>query len=169
MTVGLFSGSGGSRRGYFYIGIILAASFVLPYMVKTAFSYKALADVTQRQLLDSQRQVAQEEGARAQLTRWQAVSAQWGTLAEHADGLGWRTSLWDVRSVEVDSKRYSRHETDVLISSLESNHDSFMLPKTFSIKLVGDAGSLFIPSSIHDQSATVQLSLSGDYYSRRVQ
>ena len=169
MTVSLFSGSSESRRSYLYIGIILAASFVFPYVVKTAFSYKALAEVTQRQLIDSQRQVAQEEGARAQLGHWQSVSEQWKTLAEHADGLGWRTSLWDVRSVEVDSKRYSRHETDVLISSLESSHDSFMLPQTFSITLAGNAGSLFIPSSVHDQSGAVQLSLSGDYYSRRVQ
>lgn len=170
MMVSLFSKGCKAGRGYACIGVLLASSLVLPYLVKTAFSYKAAADVAQRQLADNQRQVDQEAGGQAQLERWQIVSEQWNALAEHADGLGWRTSLWSVRSIEVDNKRFSRRETDTLISSLESSSDSFMLPKSFSIKLVSDSsGSLFIASSAQDQPGSIQLSLSGDYYSRRVQ
>mgnify|MGYP003650242987 CR=1 FL=1 len=164
--VSLLSEGGKAARGYVCIGVLLVGSLALPYLVKTAFSYKAAADVAQRQLADNQRQVDQEAGARAQLVRWQAVRDQWGTLAER----GWRTSLWDVRSIEVDNKRFSRREADTLMSSLESSSDSFMLPKSFSIKLVSDSsGSLYIDSPAQDQAGSIQLSLSGDYYSRRVQ
>ena len=170
MRVSLLSEGCKAARGYVCIGVLLVGSLALPYLVKTAFSYKAAADVAQRQLADNQRQVDQEAGARAQLVRWQAVRDQWGTLAERADGLGWRTSLWDVRSIEVDNKRFSRREADTLMSSLESSSDSFMLPKSISIKLVSDSsGSLYIDSPAQDQAGSIQLSLSGDYYSRRVQ
>ena len=169
MTVSLFSRGSRAGRGYLSMGIVLVGSLMLPYLVKTACSYKAAAGVAERQLADSQRQLAQEVEARAHLERWHDIRTQWGSLAERADALGWRTSLWNVRSIDVDSKRYSRREADTLISSLESSHASFMLAKTFSIKLVSDSGSLFIASPAQDQPGVIQLSISGDYYSRRVQ
>lgn len=156
-------------RGYLCMALVLAGSLALPLLAKVAFSHKAAADITQRQLINSRRQAALESGAQAQLKRWQAVRAQWATLAERADALGWHGNLWSVRSIEVDKRRFSRREADTLINSLEPRHNRFMLPKSFSLKLTGNSGSLFIDSPAQDQPGSVLLSLSGDYYSRRVQ
>lgn len=149
--------------------LIVLGTLALPYLAKTAFSYKAQAGVAERQLMNNQRQVEQQASAQQQLLRWQQARSQWDALAGHADELGWRTSLWNVRSIDVDSKRYSRREADTLISSLESSRDGFMLAKAFSMKLMSNSGSLFITSSAGDQAGVIQLSLSGNYYSRSTQ
>ena len=156
----------GGRAG---MVLIFLCTLALPYLAKTAFSYKAAAGVAERQLADNRLQLGQQESAQRQLVRWQDVRSQWDALAGHADALGWRTSLWNVRSIDVDSKRFSRREADTLISSLESNRDGFMLAKAFSMKLMSNYGSLFIASPVEDQAGVIQLSLSGDYYSRRAQ
>lgn len=156
----------GGRAG---MVLIVLAALALPYLVKTAFSYKAKAEVAERQLMHNQRQVEQQASAQQQLKHWQQARSQWDALVGHADELGWRTSLWNVRSVDVENKRFSRRETDMLISSLESSRDAFMLAKAFSMKLMSSSGSLFIASSAEDQPGVIQLSLSGDYYSRSAQ
>ena len=87
MTVSLFSRGSRAGRGYLSMGIVLVGSLMLPYLVKTACSYKAAAGVAERQLADSQRQLAQEVEARAHLERWHDIRTQWGSLAERADAL----------------------------------------------------------------------------------
>lgn len=149
--------------------LIIVSALALPFLASVAFSYKAEARLLQQQLTETRRQADQEGSAKQQLSRWSDASEQWHALAARADQRGWRTSLWDVRSIEVDAKRFSRVEADTLLSSLESGQDGFMLPKAFSLKLLSDNGSLFIASPASDQRSVVQLSLSGEYYSRRAQ
>lgn len=147
--------------------LMLASSIALPFLVKSAIHWQGAADTAQQQLNVLQRQLASEAQARDQLEQWQTVRAQWQGLSSQAERLGWRTGLWDVRSIEVDGKRFSRLGADTLIASLASGGTSFMLPRSFSMKLLDEQGSLFIASPGLDRRDVIHLSLSGDYYSLR--
>lgn len=150
------------------MGVLLLASLALPVLVAQASAWRMAGDAAGKQLALIRQQADLESTARERLARWRQAQEQWELRSAQAERLGWRTDLWDLRSVEVGARRFSRLEADTLIASLAFGPDAFMLPRSFSLKATGDKGSLFIASPELDQRDAIQLSLSGDYYSRRM-
>jgi len=146
--------------------VILVTSIALPFVVREAAYWHAERQaLTQR--LSSLAQVSHvEEAAHTQLARWQSAQAKWALFADEANRLGWGIGLWDQHNVQVDGKRFSRQEADVLLSSLSPGRNAFMIPETFSIKLMDPHGSLLVPSRRPDRADAVTISLQGTYYSR---
>jgi len=156
-----------ARRKLLYT-LTLGCSLALPALVQQASHWKAQADAQRQKLISAQQQVQQAQSSQSRLTQWQQTSRNWSSLSDQALQHGLHTDLWDTRSVQVDGKRLSRQEVDTLLASLATNEHAFMLPTTFSLKLLTEQGSLLVASPNEDRPDSVYLSLTGTYYSRRL-
>jgi len=147
--------------------LLLVACIALPLLAREATQWRAQRDVARQRLASLENARRIEQSAAAQLARWRQAHQRWGGLSDQARSLGWAIDLWEKHSVLVDSKRFSRHETDVLLASLTPGRDAFLMPESFSVKLVGGKDSLLVPYRDADRDASVVVTLRGTYYSRR--